>query len=188
MKIRYGLKNLKWAPATSDEVGALTYGSYNDIKGAKSLTLNPVGEKVEEYADDVEWFTEELDDGYDGSFMVEETPKEFLKECCGFEEDSAGVLFENVNIPKKEFALAGEFTNKGDATVTGKRFCLLRCIASRPNVEGGTKEKNITVAHDTIGIRVLPRINDGRVKASADSTSAKYSTWFNSVISPTTSS
>ena len=54
MKIRYGLKNLKYAQAYPDSSGAVTYGTYKDMKGAKSMSLTQVGETVTEYADNID--------------------------------------------------------------------------------------------------------------------------------------
>ena len=182
MKIRYGIKNLKYAQGFPDTSGAMTYGAYKDMKGAKSMTLTQVGETVTEYADNIEWFIAALNSGYEGSVVLEEVPESFLIEILGYVKDSNGVLFEDADIQPKEFALAGEFSNAGDASVTGKRFCFFRCTASRPNVEGQTKENNLTVAHDTINIRAMSRISDGMVKASADSDAAGYNNWFNAVV------
>ena len=182
MKIRYGLKNLKYAQAYPDSSGAVTYGTYKDMKGAKSMSLTQVGETVTEYADNIEWFIAALNNGYEGSVVLEEAPESFLVDILGYEKDSNGVLFEDADAQTKEYAHAGEFSNSGDATVTGKRFCFFRCTASRPNTEGQTKENNLVVAHDTINIRAMPRISDGMVKASADSDAAGYASWFNAVV------
>lgn len=185
MKIRYGLKNLKYAVGYPDTSGAMTYGAYKDMKGAKSMALTQVGENVIEYADDIEWFIAALNSGYDGNVVLEEVPESFLIDILGYVKDSNGVLFEDADVQPKEFALAGEFKNAGDATVTGKRFCFFRCIASRPNVEGETKQNNITVAHDTLNIKAMARISDGMVKATADSNATGYSSWFNAVVTRT---
>ena len=182
MKIRYGIKNLKYAIGYPDTSGAMTYGSYVDMKGAKSMSLSQVGETVTEYADNIEWFIAALNSGYDGSVVLEEVPESFLTDVLGYVKDSNGVVFEDADVQPKEFALAGEFTNAGDPTVTGKRFCFFRCIASRPNMEGQTKEAGITVAHDTLNIRAMARISDGMVKATADSNATGYNNWFNAVV------
>ena len=183
MKIRFGVSNLKYAVATTDNAGVMTYGSYKPVKGAKSITLNAVGETVTEYADNIEWFVAAINSGYEGSINVEEAPKDFLKDILGMTEDANGVLFEDADQIPKEFALAGQFENSGDATVTGKRFCFFRVTASRPNMEGSTKEQGITVNTDTINIRCMPRPADHMVKATADSDATGYATWFDSVVS-----
>lgn len=182
MKIRYGVKNLKYSKLTYSG-NSETYGSYVDIPGAKSISLTPAGETVTEYADDIVWYTEEENTGYTGDVEVEEVPESFLKDILGMIEDTAGALFESNTDVRAEFALAGEFTYAGDSSLTGKRFCLFRCVAARPNTNGTTKQQNKTVDTDRIGITVLPRKSDGAVKATAVSTDTAYSTWFSAVVS-----
>jgi len=184
-KIRFGVKNLKYAKLTYTN-GLEEYGNYVDIPGAKSISLSPAGETATEYADDTVWFEEASNDGYTGTVNVEELPESFLIDIMGQVKDTKGTLFESANAEIAEFALAGEFTNKGDAVVNGKRFCLFRCKAARPNMDGTGKGNSLTVDTDTLNITVRPRLSDNKVKATANSNETAYATWFNSVVTEVT--
>ena len=180
-KIRFGVKNLKYSKITysgSTEV----YGGYVDIPGAKSISLSPAGESMTEYADDSIWYSSDVNNGYTGNAVVEELPISFLKDIFGMIEDSNGALFESDKDTRSEFALAGEFTYDGDSSVNGKRFCLFRNVATRPDVTATGKQRSITVDTETLNFTTLPRKSDGMVKATAVSTDSAYTTWFNAVV------
>ena len=65
-RIRYGIKNAHYSVATDDGTGALTYGTPVAIPGAKSISLEPEGESVDEYADNVKWWHTDTNNGYMG--------------------------------------------------------------------------------------------------------------------------
>lgn len=186
MRIRYNIKNCHYAVATPALSGALTYGEVKALPGAVSLSLEAAGEEFTEWADGVEWFKQALNNGYSGSLELEEIPDTFRVDCLGEEQDSAGVMFENAKANMNEFALLFQFDYADDPAVTGKRTVLFRCKASRPGIAGATKTGTIEPAHETISISAMPRVEDDMVKASCVSTSAKYDTWFDSVVTKTT--
>lgn len=183
-RIRYGIKNVHYAIATAGTGGALTYATPVALPGAKSMSLAPQGESFDEYADNVNWFHEDTNNGYSGDLVFEDTADAdtFLVAVLGQTKDSTtGVVTEKVSDEPKEFALLGQFELAGD-TETGKRWCFVRCTASRPTAEGQTKEGSITVNTNAVTITALPRISDDAVKKSCVSTDSAYSTWFSAVV------
>lgn len=180
-RIRYGFKNLYYATATISS-GTMTYGTPVAIPGAKSMNLSPSGDTISENADDTRWFTMYGNTGYEGTIVFEDTAAgdTFLKTVLGQTADTKGVVWEKASDTPSEFALFGQFTLAG-GTETGKRVCFVRCVASRPTVEGSTKEDSVDVATNTVNIVALPRIEDDVIKALCDSTSTGYTTFFSAV-------
>lgn len=179
-KIRYGLSNCYYAPITTTG-NTETYGTPVALPGAVSLTLEASGDTIDEYADNITWFHMDVNNGYSGTFECEVLGDDFKTAILGETADTNNVLWENSDAGVTEFALLGQFEIGGDSTVTGKRFCFLRCTASRPANNGSTKEATITPQHDTLNITCMPRISDHYVKCSCESTSASYAGWFSAV-------
>lgn len=185
MRIRYGISNCYYAKATLGANNVLTYGTPVALPGAVAISLEASGEEFTEYADNVEWFKQTLNNGYTGTLELEEIPESFRIDILGEEKDGADVLFENANTLASEFALLWQFEIGDDANVNGKRTALFRCTCSRPGITGNTKTETIAPDHETINISAMPRIADHYVKASALSTSSKYATWFDAVVTKT---
>lgn len=181
-RIRYGIKNLYYAVATEGAGGALTYGTPVALPGAKNISLSPTGDALDEYADNVRWYHLDSNQGYEGTLEVEDTAEfdAFLQAVLGRHLGTNGATYEHASDQQVEFALLGQFELAG-GTATGKRFALFRCIASRPEMTGNTKEDSITVDTNTVNLTVLPRVNDDLVQASCTSDATAYSTWFEAV-------
>jgi phi13 family phage major tail protein len=135
-KVRFGLKNAHYAKATFDEDGNVTYAKPVRLPGAVSLSMDPEGENENFYADDIVYFVINNNAGYEGDLELALIPEEFLKDILHEEEDANGVLAENANNTFERFALLFEFT--GDAKAI--RHVLYCCSASRPSMEGETKD------------------------------------------------
>lgn len=180
-RIKFGISNVKYAIATEGEGGVLTYGAVTDLKGAVALTLDTAGDEVREYADNIVWYAQVVNQGYTGTLELEELPDSFRTAVLGDTVDTNGALWENADAESKEFALLFQFEIGGDDNVTGKRGCLLRCTASRPSANMQTKEATITPNHDTLNITAMPRVSDHYVKASCESDADAYATWFSAV-------
>lgn len=180
-RIRYGISNVYYALATEGTNGAVTYATPVALPGAVAMTMEASGEEVREYADNIIWYAMTANNGYTGTLELEELPDSFRTAVLGDTLDDNGVLWESADSTPNEFALMFQFEIAGDATVSGKRGCFLRCTASRPGMSGNTKEATITPQHDTLNLTAMPRVSDHLVKASVESTSAKYSTWFDAV-------
>ncbi|MBR0599048.1 major tail protein [Sinanaerobacter chloroacetimidivorans] len=149
-----------------------------------NLSLEPDGEIIPVYADNVEALSLVNNKGYTGELELLIANDAFKAAVLG-EELVSGVQFENADAKPKEFALAFQF--EGD--VNEKRHWLYRCKCSRPNIASSTKGDSIEPVNDTLSITVRPRIGDKLVKASVDNTTENttiYANWFSEVYEKST--
>lgn len=185
-KIKYGLKNVHWALITDDGLGNVTYGTPTAWPGAVNLSLDAQGDTNPFYADNVQYFVATANNGYQGDFESALIPDDFRTDVLGEVLDTEGFYVETANALSKEFALLFQF--EGDQNAT--RHCLYRCVASRPAVNGATKEDSIEPQTETITLTAMPRLADDVVKARCPytaSTSSAYAIWFDAVQEPTPS-
>ena len=181
-KVRFGLKNCHYAKATFDEDGNVTYDKPVRLPGAVSLSLDPEGENENFYADDIVYYVLNNNAGYEGDLELALIPEEFLKDILHEEEDANGVLTENANNEFERFALLFEFTGDKNAI----RHVLYCCSASRPSVEGETKEDEKEVQTEELSI-IASALANGAVKAKTSSNTSKavYDAWYDAVYEPT---
>ena len=181
-KVRFGLKNCHYAKATFDGDGNVTYAKPVRLPGAVSLSLDPEGENENFYADDIVYYVLNNNAGYEGDLELALIPEEFLKDILHEEEDANGVLTENANNEFERFALLFEFTGDKNAI----RHVLYCCSASRPSVEGETKEDEKEVQTEELSI-IASALANGAVKAktSSNTSQAVYNAWYDAVYEPT---
>ena len=176
-KIKYGLKNVHYAPITEAN-GVVSYGTPVAIPGAVNITLSPAGEKVEFYADDLLYFGTNTNQGYDGSLEIALIPDSFKTDVMGETIDNNGAYIENSGVTPKNFALLFEFS--GDVSAT--RHVLYNVNAARPDVKGATKTKNIEPQTEALNITASPAVDTYNVKASLPySTGSAYTNFFTAV-------
>lgn len=178
-KIKYGLRNVYYAPIT-DNGTTITYGTPVALKGGVNLSLSGVGDTNDFYADDIVYFSSTANQGYEGDLEVALLDNDFLEDIIGLVADSNGALVEDADILPKPFALG--FEVQGDAA--GRRTWLYYCTATRPNQDAATKESGITPQTDTLSIKSLPRHTDKRVKVVMEKTGANtaaYNSFFSAV-------
>ena len=165
MKIKYGLRNVKYAKITKvDETGKYTYAAPVAIPGAVNISLAPTGDSNDFYADDIIYFSSTANQGYDGDLEIALIPNKFLTDILGYEEDTNGVMHENAAAVSQPFALF--FEVQGDTR--GRKSWFYNCVAARPNQDASTKESSITPATETLSIKVMPRESDLAVKATIE--------------------
>lgn len=186
-KIKFGIKNCYYAVATITTTGAATYGSPKALKGAVSISLDAQGDTNKFYADNIVYFTSVANNGYEGDLELAKVPDDFLKDCLGFVTDTNGVLLEDADANPAHFALMFQF--EGD--VNAKRTVLYNCVATRPTMEGSTKEESIEPQTETISITATTVYNavldKDIVKASCTETeSTAYNSWLSAVYQTTT--
>ena len=181
-KVRFGLKNAYYAKATFDENGGVSYATPKRLPGAVALSVSAQGDNENFYADDIVYYIMSNNSGYDGTVELALIPEEFLTEILHEEKNEDGILLENADSETERFALLFEFTGDKHAI----RHVLYCCSASRPNVEGQTKEQNKQVKTETLNLSATPLPN-GYVKAKTSSTTTKsvYDGWYNEVYQPT---
>lgn len=109
-------------------------------------------------------------------------PEEFLTDILHEEKDANGVLTENANSEFERFALLFEFTGDKNAI----RHVMYCCSASRPSMEGETKEDEKEVQTEELAI-IASALANGYVKAktSVNISDAIYNNWYNEVYMPT---
>lgn len=188
-KIKYGLKNVHYAPATIADDGSATYGTPVAIPGAVNLSMEAQGERSPFYADDIEYYVSVSNDGYEGDLEIALVPESFEKDILGAVESTEKVLIEKKDTEPKHFALLFEF--KGDKKKV--RHVMYNCTATRPSIEGETKGENIEPKTDTLSLRAGSVYNavigDDIVKGKtgADTTSTTYDNWYKTVYQPVAS-
>lgn len=187
-KIKFGLKNVYYAVATIDATGAATYETPVRIPGAVSLSMEPQGETTKFYADNIVYWTGVANNGYEGDLEIARIPESFETDVLGFVDDTNHVMVESADAPTVPFALLFQF--EGDEKAT--RHVLYNCTASRPSVEGATKEETTEPQTETLSLVATTVYNTSlaqdivKSKTSDTTTAATYNDWFTSVYQPTT--
>ena len=154
-KVKFGLSNVHIAKITESE-GKITYGTPFAVPGAVSLTAEPEGDTTPFYADNIKYYIAVANNGYTGDLEIAMTPKEFLTQILGQEEDTNGALIESSDDVNARFALMGEI--EGDAKK--RRFIYYDCTATRPSAEMNTIEESKEPQTDTISITCLLYTSD----------------------------
>lgn len=180
-KVKFGLRNIYYAKLTTNsETGDITYGTPVHATGAISLSLSPVGDNAELYAEDSLYFTQANNQGYSGEMELALLNDSFLTDIMGYETDDNGALIENADQVPSAFALG--FEVQGDTK--GKRIWFYNCTCARPNQEASTKTNGIEPSTDKLSIVVAPRLTDKQVKAVltlSDTNVSAYNSFFTSV-------
>ena len=182
-KVKYNLKNVHYAVVTFDSTGLATFGKPLAVPGAVSLSCKANGEPKSFYADGVEFYTVNNNQGYDGDLEIALIPESFRTDVLKEEADSNKVLVENANSQAGHFALLFEF----DGDIKQIRHVLYNCSAARPSIDAKTNEETKTVQPDKLSIKARP-LADGRVKAKTGDSTAEtvFNSWYESVYEPKT--
>ena len=180
-KVKYNICNVHYAVITKAEDGMVTFATPVVIPGAVSISLDPKGEPESFYADGVEYYVINNNQGYDGDLEVALIPESFRQDVLLETADTNQVLVENSNSQTGSFALLFEF----DGDVRKIRHVMYNCSASRPSISAKTNEEGKEVQTETLTIKSRPLAN-GLVKAkTGDSTTeAVYTDWYKSVYQP----
>lgn len=179
-KVKFGFKNAYYSKITNT-AGVISYATPVKLEGAVSMTLSPVGEDVEFYADDSLYFSDITNNGYDGTLELALISEGFAKDILGETEDTNKVLTENAIGVSNPFALLCEFTTDDGA----KKFVFYHCTASRPELSATTKSESKEVKTETLNLKIRPNA-DAIVKRSTTSATPAnvLSGWYSSVYIP----
>lgn len=187
-KVKYGLSNVYYAKATIAADGSATYETPVAIAGAVSLSLSAQGENSPFYADNIKYYITSSNTGYEGDVEFAMIPDSFRKDILGEIEDDNGVIIEDSGASANPFALLFQF--EGDDK--GTRHVMYNCTATRPNVEGSTKEDSTEVQTETMSISCGTVYNASlqknivKARCLNDGKSATtYNSWNNEVYQPT---
>lgn len=178
-KVIYGLENAHYAKLTFGANGVPEFSTPTALKGAVELALEPQSNSVEFAADnDSQYFSEEENQGYDGTLTIANMPLSFRKDILGEVEDlEDGVITELADAKFSPFALLFQFD--GDATKT--RHVLYYCNGSRAKV-GSKTGKDISGVE--VGFKAKQLELNGKKVVKSQTTSeesTKYGDWFKSV-------
>lgn len=183
-KVKYGFKNVSYAVITEAEDGSYTYGTPVSVKGGVKVSLAPVGDTLELYADDTLYHTETVNQGYSGDLETVNLPQSFFVDVLGMTIDDNGAVIENSKQKAKKFAFGFEV----DGDSKGRRTWFYNCSCTRPSDEASTKESGATPTHDTVTLTVAPRPEDSQVKVKMvlnDTNETAYNGFFASVYEET---
>ena len=182
-KVKFNICNVHYAPITVAEDGTVTFAEPVAMPGAVSISLDPTGEPESFYADGIEYYVINNNQGYDGDLELAIIPESFRTDILKETADANNVLVENANSETGSFALLFEF----DGDIRKIRHVLYNCSASRPTIESKTNEEDKEVQTETLTIKARPMAN-GYVKAkTGDSTTdTVYNDWYKNVYEPTT--
>ena len=183
-KVKFGLRNCHYALATLNEDSTVTFGTPVAMPGAVSLALDAEGDNDPFYADDTTYYMVTNNNGYEGDLELALIPESFLTDVMKETEDANGVIVENKDVESAHFALLFEFT--GDKRKI--RHCMYYCTATRPAIEGDTKEDSTDGKTEKISIQAKPLPNGMvKVKTGTNTTDAVYNDWYNAVYQPSAS-
>lgn len=166
-KVKFGLRNVYYAKATISG-GTYTYDTPVALNGAVSLSTSATGERTPFYADDIEYFVSNSNQGYEGELEVALLTDAFKTDILGMTADNNGALVENADDTPSHFALG--FEVQGDDTP--RRVWFYDCTASRPTDAANTKEATTTPQTDTLPLTISPRSSDRAVKVVMTKTQA----------------
>lgn len=178
-KVEFGLRNAHYAVVTLDEAtNKLSFGTPVRIPGSVNLTLNASGDLVRFKADDIDYYTNANNQGYEGTLTMARVTDKFRQDILGEELTEGGVLVENADAQTKNFALMFEF--QGDKKAI--RHVVYYCSANRPSEASKTKDgadPNTTELSIIAGPR--PDNNIVKAKTTVGVKDEIYNGWYTEV-------
>lgn len=180
-KVKYNLCNVHFAPVVENANGTISWEIPEAMPGAVSLSMDPAGEPESFYADGIEYFIINNNQGYEGDLELALIPESFRTKILNETKDSANVLVENANSQAGHFALLFEF----DGDVKKVKHVLYNCSAARPSISSKTNEDTREIQTETLSLKARPMAS-GLVKAkTGDSTKASvFNGWYKKVYEP----
>lgn len=180
-KVMFGLKNVHYAPFTTQVVNGHTiynYGTPVAFSGAVSFAFDPQGDMIIFYADDGTYWVGDQNAGYEGPFVAARVPDAFRRDIMGEQVDVDGSLIENAQISPQPFALL--FEMDGDAKA--ERCVLYNCTVRRGQINPETRTQSTQPQTKSLTLRASARA-DGVVKkqSGVNTSGAAYAAWYTAV-------
>lgn len=182
--VSFGLENAHYALIT-EEAGVITYGTPIPMPGSVELSLEPNGDAIEFWADNKLYYSEDNNQGYNGTLNIASIPQTFAVDCLGEEiDETTGTMAEIADAKKKKFALLFEFI--GDAKAT--RHVVYQCMASRPTISSSTKTTGSEPSTTELAFKATPTTFDGKRyvknKTIPNENATTYDGWYENVFVP----
>lgn len=176
-KVKFGLSNCYYSKITYSG-GTEVFDAPVALPGAVNLSLDPVGDTSNFYADNGIYYALTANQGYSGSLELALIPDGFRTDILGETlNTSTGVYIETSNATLSEFALLFQF--EGDEKAT--RHLMYRCVASRPSVASQTTNESAEPVTETLNLTSMPLISNMRVRGKVLEGESAYTTWFSAV-------
>ena len=74
-KVKFNICNVHYAPITVAEEGTVSFGTPVPMPGAVSISMDPTGEPESFYADGIEYYVINNNQGYDGDLCIRDSIK-----------------------------------------------------------------------------------------------------------------
>ncbi len=113
-KVKFNICNVHYAPITVAEEGTVSFGTPVPMPGAVSISMDPTGEPESFYADGIEYYVINNNQGYDGDLELAMIPESFRTDILKEEQDANKVLVENATAVQKIAATGEKFKTVGD--------------------------------------------------------------------------
>ncbi|GAB2025812.1 phage tail protein [Lactovum odontotermitis] len=173
-KVTFGLKNVHLWEMTDDGT-AVSYGDVIPWKGATEISLDPAGDRTDDYADDSLWYSIDNNQGFTGKLTFKMAPYEVTSVIVGDFKDENGVIAQSL-YQGKPVAMAFEF--QGDKKAT--RHILYNVQFSRPGEGSSTKSDKLETGNlefdFTAGLD--PYLEVAKSKSSLDTTQEAFDAWY----------
>lgn len=185
-KIKYGISNVYYAIATIASDHTATYATPKAFPGAVSLSLEPQGEATPFYADNIQYWISNGNNGYQGDLEMAMVTDDFKKDIFNYITDGKDVLVEDMNAATVHFALLFQFEGDDKAT----KHIMYNCTATRSNTGGSTKNETIEPQTETVTITASSIYSSAlgkeivKAEANGSSDSTTYNGWTSAVYQP----
>ena len=87
-KVKFNICNVHYAPITVAEEGTVSFGTPVPMPGAVSISMDPTGEPESFYADGIEYYVINNNQGYDGDLELAMIPESFRTDILKEEQDA----------------------------------------------------------------------------------------------------
>jgi phi13 family phage major tail protein len=180
-KIKFGLKNVHYSVIT-DNGTALTYATPTPIRGSVSISIAPEGELTEFHADDVTYWSAEVNNGYSGDLEIADIPESFSTDVLG-DNVVDGVQYESSEQRGSKFALTFEVNGDEHA----RRYVLYYCTATRPTIASNTKSSTVEPITSSLTFQSRPHPYSYLIKANTTKDVAEtiFNNWNTTIHVPT---
>lgn len=184
-KVTFGLDNVHYATYTVAD-GVITFDTPIPIPGAVEMTNDPLGDPISFYADDMQYYYADNNQGYEGVLTIARVPDSFKTSVLGEElDDTDKVMSEFADAQTKPFALLFQFKNDKKA----RRHVMYNCNARRPSINSTTKTDSTEVNTTELNYNSSPVVMNNRpivkVSTTQETTGTVYDDWFKNVYQKT---